>query len=484
MNDIAMDMAVDRSGNVIVVGRSEISSDPSIGKFYAVKISSSGETLWTKSWNVSSSDVLTGVAVDPEDNILMVGSCNLTTDHIYGFIYKFDPDGTELWSVEIEDLNYAWYHILQSRYVLDVQLLPASDDFIVVGSVHDTAYNMFISRYTAAGSLVWNTQWFGPSDYFGCIANAMWLSVRNLTIVSCLLSNEETNPDFETPCVVAFNFHGQPVWNYTLGEISGGFEMDSDEFIYATYAGRSLDHVVSLSYNFTENWNLDMIVDDTHNVDITGFLANDTLNLIGYGEVRSLIAGQSVTKSYIPAFSGFQPPQTLIFSFTPDGELLWFDFLVIGRISDPCGLMFDPEGRLIVAGHTSPFDFDSCDFYIVFDFHNTPFPLLPDSLAIVIFPVINVVALCSIWIVGKVRHEQLSESRLTLANTAKVLIISEFILHSVLYISLIGFTGGGGPPPPLVYYPPWVTYLLAGLTYSLAIPVILYLILWLREYKS
>ena len=90
MNDLAMDMTVDSTGDVIVVGRSEISSDPSIGMFYAVKVSSNGETLWTKSWNVSSSDVLTGVTVDSEDNIIMVGACNLTTDHIYGLIYKFD----------------------------------------------------------------------------------------------------------------------------------------------------------------------------------------------------------------------------------------------------------------------------------------------------------------------------------------------------------------------------------------------------------
>ncbi|RDE16706.1 MAG: hypothetical protein C4K48_01170, partial [Candidatus Thorarchaeota archaeon] len=479
-NDIAMDMVVDSTGSVIVVGLSAKSQDPYVGMFYAVKVSPSGETLWTKSWNVTASDILTGVTVDSEDNILMIGACNFTTDQAYGIIYKFAPDGEELWSTEIDNINYVWYQTYHNRHCLDIQMHPASDDFFVVSSVHEGLYMAYVARYNASGSLVWRTEWYGPPESFGSIASLAWLSAENLIVISGLFYDDTYSWIYlDGQYLAAFDFDGNQVWNHTsyepfhsFGESSAGFEFGPDQYIYATYAGRSMDHIVRGTYDFNETWSLDMIIDTHHSVYVTGFLVNGTDNLIGYGEVTTLIAGRAVIKSYQPAYQAPQPPQTLIFSFTADGELLWYDYLVIGRISDTCGCQFDADGRLIVAGYTSVRSFDTCDFYIVFGFVQTPFPIHYDDQAIFIFPIFNLAALCSAWGFERVRsghshHSPTSKPRLTVGNAAAVLFVSEFVLYGTMRYYLIRpYAGVGGPPPYLVYFLDWVTYFMSGLFYS------------------
>lgn len=487
-NDIAMDMVVDSTGSVIVVGRSEISRDPSIGMFYSIKVSSSGETLWTKLWNVTASDILTGVAVDSADNILMIGACNLTTDQVYGVIYKFDPTGAELWSIQIDNINYVWHQLFDFQYCLDIQMHPTSDEFFVVGSVNDEQYMIFVSRYSSSGMLVWYTDWYGPLDYMGSIASFMWLSSQNWTIVAGKLSEDlDSFHPFDRPFLAAFDFNGQQVWNYTTGYYTAGFEFDTDEYIYATDYPWKL---VRRTYDLNETWSFEMFIDNLHSVDISGFLTNGTDNLIGYGDVTTLTPERAVIKSFSPAYSGFQPPQTLVFSFTADGELLWYDYLVLGRISTPCGSQFDPDNRLIIAGHTSDWGFDTCDFYIVFGFIQTPFPSHYDNFAIFILPIFNLLALGSIVGLERVRSRRTrlastSRSRITLWNAAAVLFVSEFALYAALYQILIGpFTGGGGPPPPIVYLPYWVGFFLSGLFYSLAIPALVILVIWLRRRRT
>ncbi len=487
-NDIAMDMALDSTGSVIVVGRSEVSLDPSAGKFYAVKVSSSGETLWTKLWNVTTSDILTGVAIDSQDNILMIGACNLTTDNVFGVVYKFDPNGIEMWSVQIDNINFEWWsHYELFHYCLDIQMHPSSDEFFIAGSVDDGQCKLFTARYSSSGTLEWYSDWFGPPEYNGSIANLMWLSSQNITIIAGFSTNEiDYYPRFDIPFLTAFDFNGTQLWNCTTREYSAAFEFDENEYICATYAGRFFDHVVRCTYDFDEIWNFDMIIDDRHSVVISGFLKNGTNNLIGYGDVTTLTAGSAVIKSYSPAYQAPQPPQTLIFSFTAEGELLWYDYLVLGRISSPCGCQFDSDNRLVIAGHTSIFSFDTCDFYIVFGFVQTPFPTHYDYLAIFIIPTFNLLGLSVVGGIVILRPKHVSSpveshSKLTLFNSAAVFFVSELVLSLVLNLILIGPFGPGGPPPPLTYYPLWVRYFLSGLTFGLIIPGMILLLAFFRK---
>jgi hypothetical protein len=494
-NDLAMDMTLDSDGNVIVVGLSELTPDPWSGKFFAVKVSSIGESLWTKSWNVSSEDMLVSVTVDSADNILVTGVSNSTSEQTSGIVYKIDPDGDILWSVTIDDFNYDWYWNggIASSYSFDIMMIPDSDDFFVVGSLKSESFKTFIARYNNSGSLTWHTEWYGPSESLGSIASRAWLSSQNLIVVSGLVLGRDADPyaPFNGWYLAAFNFDGVQIWNQTTypltyGVSNGipfvGFEISPNEFLTL---GWNYDQVLRESYDQNLTWIVDMRIED-YSVRITGFVTNTSDNVIGYGEITSLSAEQAVIKSYRPAFSGIQPPQTLIFSFTADGELLWYDFLVLGRISDPCGCQFDSEGKLIVAGNTSPWQFDTNDFYIVIGFVQTPFPVHRDNLAVYIFPVFNFVSLCSIWAFFRIRIRNItshsdSSPRVNLESAVKVFLLVEAGLFALLYTVLIGSYSPGGPPPPIAYYPDWVFYTISGLFYGLLIPIVAYVVIRFKD---
>ncbi|MFW9964848.1 MAG: hypothetical protein ACFFCX_14865 [Candidatus Sifarchaeia archaeon] len=494
-NDLATDMVLDSTGSVIVVGRSEAIVEPFPGEFYLVKISSTGETLWTKSWNVSSDDMLLSVTVDSADNILVTGVSNSTSEQKSGIIYKIDPYGEIIWSVTIDDFNYDWFWMgdVASTYCFDIMMHPDSDDFFVIGSVNTESSKTLVARYNISGSLVWRTEWYGPSDSLGSIAGRAWLSSQNLILVSGRIFGTGADPytPFNGWYLAAFDLDGNQMWNHTRypltygvgsGEPIVGFEINPDEFLSV---GSNFDEILCVSYDLNITWTFDMTIED-YSVLVTGFVTNESENVIGYGEITSLTAEQAVIKSYRPAYSGIQPPQTLIFSFTLGGELQWYDFLVLGRISNPCGSQFDTSGRLIVAGHTSTWDFESNDFYIVFGFVQTPFPVHHDSLAVYIFPLFNVVSLGSIWVFFRIRSRNMmsisdSKPRVNIKSTTKTLLLIEVVLFAVLYTVLIGPYGGGGPPPPLVYYPEWVAYTISGLFYGLPILIAAHLIIWFKD---
>jgi len=63
-NDVSTDMTLDSQGNVIIVGGRMDGSETSTSKFHIVKISSSGEEIWAKTWNSSPSNLLVSVEVD------------------------------------------------------------------------------------------------------------------------------------------------------------------------------------------------------------------------------------------------------------------------------------------------------------------------------------------------------------------------------------------------------------------------------------
>ena len=501
-NDIAMDMAVDSQGNVVVVGQSQSQSDtsPYSGKFYVVKVSSQGEVLWTRSWNVSSSDMLVSVDVDSVDNILLAGvsnlttdQFNLTTDQVYGVLYKLDPDGEFVWSEEIPNIYYDWHYFGSYYLYFGIQTVPQSDDFLVIGSVLEGSHKTFVARYNASGSMIWCTQWYGPPESLGSLAKLSWLSSQDWIVVSGFLygSTDPYHP-YDGRFIAAFDFDGSQVWNHTtydwgsqIDESSAVFEISTNQYVYSTSAGRAMDHIVCRTYDLNETWSFDMIVDDLYSVTVTGFLANGTDNIIGYGEIISLVAEHAVVKGYRPSYSGFQPPQSLIFSFSPQGELLWYDFLVIGRISDPCGCQFDSNRRLIVAGHTSPWSFNTQDFFVVFGFVQTPFPAHYDRFAFFVVPLLNLLALGTAWRIGRAQSklsslEGASQPRVTYRGIVMVLLILEVAVCAVLYQYLIAPFGGGGPPSPLVYYPDWITWFLAGLFWGLPILVIAHTVIWYR----
>jgi len=96
-NGEANGVAVDSLGNVIITGYID---DGEQIKFYTVKhAEDSGNILWEREFDEYNYNDAKGVAVDSQDNIIVVGAVN-DTGLLQGYDYclvKYDTDGTKLW---------------------------------------------------------------------------------------------------------------------------------------------------------------------------------------------------------------------------------------------------------------------------------------------------------------------------------------------------------------------------------------------------
>ena len=108
-SDFASDVAIDRAGNVYVVGTIDQGALPgqtSLGEVdaYVRKYDSHGNEIWTRQFGTQSQDHASGVRVDGAGNVVVVGftrgafpgETNLGNSDAY--VRKYDGDGNELWT--------------------------------------------------------------------------------------------------------------------------------------------------------------------------------------------------------------------------------------------------------------------------------------------------------------------------------------------------------------------------------------------------
>ncbi|MCA9713662.1 MAG: hypothetical protein H6713_21840 [Myxococcales bacterium] len=100
-NSIAHGVAVDSSGDVFVVGETFVVGENA--NIMIRKYSSEGELLWSQSIDGPGGgvDAARGVAIDREDNIVVVGEVFEAGNNADIWIRKADNDGNELWTLQI-----------------------------------------------------------------------------------------------------------------------------------------------------------------------------------------------------------------------------------------------------------------------------------------------------------------------------------------------------------------------------------------------
>lgn len=472
-NDVSEDMTIDSEGNVIVVGRSE--TDFYNGRFFMVKVSSEGQELWRKTWNESTNDVLLSVVVDSLDNVIVAGAVrNSDLDEQMGIVIKMSPDGDEMWSLEIPNLRYDGWPITytQAADFLGLEKAPHSDDIFVIGNINDNGHKTLLMCLNSSGAVNWQNEWSGPPLLNGTKATDSWLTSQDKIVVTGLIyGTEDPYWPYVGSFLAEFDLNGTEIWNSTSGEYWGSYEIAEDRFVTATY-GMSIDRVACYTYDLNKTWEFEIDPGEYYSVIVRGFSLNGTSNLIGWGRVTSLIAGSPVTRSFSPKFSGPQPPQVLIFSFSLDGVLDWTDFLVEGRMTEPCGCLFDKDGGLVIAGHTSPWSWEENDFIIVFGFRLTPVPPNYDIVFLGLFPILNLLVVGiarEISIQSAIRIGTVDSKRVLIDTKrfAKTILVVEMVVLVVLWTILFGFYGPGGPPPLIVYLPEWVGWLFWSLPVGL-----------------
>ncbi len=98
MNDNAIDMVLDKSGNIYITGWCATANEGN--NIITIKYNSSGVLLWTASYNYSGtySETPTGIAVDTSGNVYVAGYTQLSTGTVDWIVVKYNSNGVQQWS--------------------------------------------------------------------------------------------------------------------------------------------------------------------------------------------------------------------------------------------------------------------------------------------------------------------------------------------------------------------------------------------------
>ena len=167
--DRASDVAVDGSGNVLVVGHTwDALEGPNAGSADAFvrKYDPAGNVLWTRQFGTSALDYASGVAVDGSGNVVVSGTTDgslegFSAGNSDAFVRKYDADGNVLWTRQFGTSEYD-----RARGVA----VDGSGNVLVAGytggSLEGTNAgdaDAFARKYDSDGDLVWTRQ-YGTSE--------------------------------------------------------------------------------------------------------------------------------------------------------------------------------------------------------------------------------------------------------------------------------------------------------------------------------
>lgn len=110
-DDIATHIAIDKSDNIYVTGKSWLLNQWKYD-YLTIKYSAKGKKLWMRRYNgpADGNDVPAGIAIDPSGNVVVTGSSNgfrpgaLDWDDDFLTI-KYGPDGTLKWTKRLEGVS-------------------------------------------------------------------------------------------------------------------------------------------------------------------------------------------------------------------------------------------------------------------------------------------------------------------------------------------------------------------------------------------
>ncbi|WP_026978194.1 T9SS type B sorting domain-containing protein [Flavobacterium tegetincola] len=197
------DLEADASGNLFLVGSTNSSSltFASSGAHqgisnsnsltgYIAKFTSSGNRVWGTYYGGNSSDMIHGVKVDSQNNIIVTGETNSATnistsgtykEYLSGFkdafVSKFNTNGVLIWGtyfggeaddysfdIDVDNLNNI-YIVGSTRSYTNISV---NNNFQVllngVGTISNSSFDGLIAKFDSNGQIIWSTYCGGDSS--------------------------------------------------------------------------------------------------------------------------------------------------------------------------------------------------------------------------------------------------------------------------------------------------------------------------------
>lgn len=206
-SDLALAVATDTSGNIVVTGYSEGSG--TAADYYTVKYAAvDGALLWEKRYNgpASAEDFAHAVAIDGSGNVIVTGNSVASPGHADYYTAKYAAaDGALVWEKR--------YNGPAGSYdQADAVTVDRSGNVIVTGGSYGTGLNFdyYTAKYAAAdGMLLWDKRYNGvgnTDDYASTVA----LDVADNVVVTGFSGDIASGDDYYTAKYAAAD--GTLIW--------------------------------------------------------------------------------------------------------------------------------------------------------------------------------------------------------------------------------------------------------------------------------
>lgn len=196
-------LAVDGEGNVYVTGYS--SDSQNFGDYATVKYNAAGEEQWIARYNGpgKSSDGANAVAVDVKGNVYVTGCVfGSGTEYDYGTV-KYNSSGEELWSVFYNGPANMRDYATSIAVNLEGNIFITGNSF---NSIIDCDYTTV--KYNTAGEEQWVMRYNGPGNLYD-YANALTIDKDNNVYITGSSFGLQTDYDCAT---VKYNTRGEMQW--------------------------------------------------------------------------------------------------------------------------------------------------------------------------------------------------------------------------------------------------------------------------------
>ncbi|MCP4170987.1 MAG: hypothetical protein GY758_09475 [Fuerstiella sp.] len=161
---------VDASGNAYIVGNTwgdlfgPLQSSGYNPDVFVVQYDSNGNQGWSDHFGNTSRNEGHEVAVDTSGNVIVTGYSygNLfgTSSGSYdGFIRKYNPSGTPQWSTQFGTSGLEYSKSIVVDTAGDIYLSGHTNGFFPGETTNNGSYDIFVSKFTAGGTVLWNKQY-------------------------------------------------------------------------------------------------------------------------------------------------------------------------------------------------------------------------------------------------------------------------------------------------------------------------------------